>query len=115
LVQTVLGRKRYIPDLKSGQSQMRSAAERMAINTPVQGSAADIIKIAMLDISEEIKKQKLKGGIIIQVHDEILVDCPESEREIFEGMLRDKMRGAYSLRVPLKVEVQSGANWYEAH
>ncbi len=115
VVQTVLGRKRYIPDLKSGQSQMRSAAERMAINTPVQGAAAYIIKIAMLDISEEIKKQKLKGGIIIQVHDEILVDCPESEREIFEGMLRDKMRGAYSLRVPLKVEVQSGANWYEAH
>ncbi len=115
VVQTVLGRKRYIPDLKSGQSQMRSAAERMAINTPVQGSAADIIKIAMLDISEEIKKQKLKGGIIIQVHDEILVDCPESEREIFEGMLREKMRGAYSLRVPLNVEVQSGANWYEAH
>jgi len=115
MVQTVLGRRRYIPDLVSGQAQMRSAAERMAINTPVQGSAADIIKIAMLDISEEIKKQKLEGGIIIQVHDEILVDCPESEREIFEGMLREKMRGAYELRVPLKVEVQSGANWYEAH
>jgi DNA polymerase-1 len=94
---------------------MRSAAERIAINTPVQGSAADIIKIAMLGISDEIAKRKLEGGIIIQVHDEILVDCPESEREIFEEVLREKMRGAYELRVPLKVEVRSGANWYEAH
>jgi DNA polymerase-1 len=94
---------------------MRSAAERMAINTPVQGSAADIIKLAMLEISKDIKRQKLRGGIIIQVHDEILVDCPESEREVFEAMLREKMRGAYDLQVPLKVEVQSGANWYEAH
>ncbi|MGD8628619.1 MAG: DNA polymerase I [bacterium] len=115
MVQTVLGRRRYIPDLSSGQSQMRSAAERMAINTPVQGSAADIIKLAMLEISKDIKRQKLRGGIIIQVHDEILVDCPESEREVFEAMLREKMRGAYDLQVPLKVEVQSGANWYEAH
>jgi DNA polymerase-1 len=114
-VETVLGRKRFLSNIRSGQQSVRSAVERMAINTPVQGSAADIIKIAMLDLAAEIKKRGLKGAMLIQVHDEILVDCPASEHEEFEALLREKMRDAYSLAVPLKVEVNSGRNWYEAH
>ena len=87
----------------------------MAINTPVQGSAADIIKIAMLGVAGEITRRGLEGGIVIQVHDEILVDCPSSEGDAFEAILRERMREAYKLSVPLKVEVKRGRNWYEAH
>jgi DNA polymerase-1 len=114
-VETILGRKRFLPNLASREPSLKSAAERMAVNTPVQGSAADIIKLAMLGVCEEIKTRQLKGGIVIQVHDEILIDCPETEREQFEEILSDRMSNAYTLRVPLKVDVNSGRNWYEAH
>ena len=114
-VETVLGRKRFIPGMASTESAGRSAAERMAVNTPVQGSAADIIKIAMLDISKEMKTGNLRGGIVVQVHDEILVDCPASEEGAFTDLIREKMSGAYDLEVPLRVEVGSGKNWFQAH
>jgi DNA polymerase-1 len=114
-VETILGRKRFLPNLNSNESSLKSAAERMAINTPIQGSAADIIKIAMLGLEAEIEARGLEGGILIQVHDEILVDCPAGEKEMMEGIVREQMSGAYSLSVPLKVEVSSGSNWYEAH
>ncbi|MFH1313569.1 MAG: DNA polymerase I [Candidatus Eisenbacteria bacterium] len=114
-VETILGRKRFLPNLASSEPSLRSAAERMAVNTPVQGSAADIIKVAMLGVCDEIETRRLEGGIVIQVHDEILIDCPETEREQFEEILSDRMSGAYILRVPLKVDVSSGRNWYEAH
>lgn len=114
-VETLLGRKRYVPGLAGKDSAARSAAERMAINAPVQGSAADIIKIAMLEIFTESKEAGLAGGILVQIHDEILVDCPESEKDRFAGLLREKMSSAFHLSVPLKVEVGYGKNWYEAH
>jgi DNA polymerase-1 len=114
-VETVLGRKRYLPNLVSSEPALRSAAERMAVNTPIQGSAADIIKIAMLGVFEEMGRRGLAGGIVVQVHDEILVDCPESERAEIEGLLKDKMTKAYALSVPLKVELGGGKTWYEAH
>ncbi len=114
-VETVLGRKRFIPGIASTEAAARSAAERMAVNTPVQGSAADIIKIAMLDIFNGMKAADLKGGMVVQVHDEILVDCPADEEVAFTGLLRDKMSKAYDLLVPLKVEVGSGKNWFQAH
>jgi DNA polymerase-1 len=114
-VETIFGRKRYLPNLRTSEPSLRSAAERMAINTPIQGSAADIIKVAMLGVREEIEARQLKGGIVIQVHDEILVDCPASEGADFEQVLADRMGGAYRLSVPLKVDVRTGRNWYEAH
>jgi DNA polymerase-1 len=114
-VETVLGRRRFIPGVASTDSSTRSAAERMAVNTPVQGSAADIIKIAMLNIYKEIEAEGLRGGIVVQVHDEILVDCPAAEEQAFAALVRDKMSGAFDLDVPLKVEVGSGRNWFEAH
>jgi len=114
-VETVLGRKRYLPNIKSGDAALRSAAERAAVNTPVQGSAADIIKVAMLNLHRRIKAGGLSGGILIQVHDEILVECPEGEKAAMEAALYNEMTNAYSLAVPLKVDVRSGRNWYEAH
>jgi DNA polymerase-1 len=114
-VETVLGRKRFISGLGSSDSAARSAAERMAINTPVQGSAADIIKLAMLGIFRDSRTRGLAGGMVVQVHDEILVDCPEGERAAFADLVRDKMTNAYTLAVPLKVEIGYGKNWNEAH
>jgi DNA polymerase-1 len=114
-VETMFGRKRFIQGLRSTDSATRSAAERMAVNTPVQGSAADIIKIAMLEIFREGRRSALEGGIVIQVHDEILVDCPGGEKEAFVDLLREKMANAAQLAVPLKVEVGYGGSWYEAH
>ncbi|HVP57000.1 MAG TPA: DNA polymerase I, partial [bacterium] len=114
-VETILGRKRFLPALSSSDSAVRSAAERAAINTPVQGSAADIIKLAMLGVHRSIKRKHLLGGIVVQVHDEILVECPEGERAEMEGVLYNEMTNAYSLAVPLKVDLKAGKNWYETH
>ncbi len=114
-VQTILGRRRSIVGLESDQPSQRSAAQRIAINTPVQGSAADIIKLAMLEINKEITSRNLRGGIVIQVHDEILIDCPRAEGDIMEEIIRDKMGNAFDLCVPLEVQVGKGGSWYEAH
>jgi DNA polymerase-1 len=114
-VETLLGRKRFLPNLNSNEGSLRSASERMAINTPIQGSAADIIKLAMLELSAEIEDRQLDGGILIQVHDDILVDCPAAQHDVMVEIITDKMSSAYQLSVPLKVEVSSGSNWYEAH
>ncbi len=114
-VETLLGRKRYLPNLNSTEPAVRSAAERMAVNTPIQGSAADIIKMAMLELHGDMLERGLRGGIIIQVHDEILVDCPEAEKAETQGLVREKMSKAYTLSVPLRVDLGSGKNWYEAH
>jgi DNA polymerase-1 len=114
-VETVLGRKRYLPNVRSKEPALKSAAERAAINTPVQGSAADIIKIAMLGVHRQIGAQGLAGGIVIQVHDDILLECPAAEQAQMEAILYNQMTKAYSLAVPLKVDLRSGRNWYEAH
>ena len=114
-VKTLLGRKRYLNDINSRNAIIRSSAERNAINSPVQGTAADIIKLAMIKIDDELEKLKLKSKLILQVHDELIFDCPKGEVDIIKDMIKEKMQNAYQLNVPLKVDVGEGYNWLEAH
>ena len=114
-VKTLLGRKRYLNDINSRNAIIRSSAERNAINSPVQGTAADIIKLAMIKIDDELEKLKLKSKLILQVHDELIFDCPKGEVDIIKDMIQEKMQNAYQLNVPLKVDVGEGYNWLEAH
>lgn len=114
-VMTVLGRKRYLADINSANAVVRGFAERNAINAPIQGSAADIIKVAMINIHKEFKKQNLKSKMIMQVHDELVFDVLKEEVEIIKPIINDKMSNAVKLRVPLVVEMNTGNNWLEAH
>ncbi len=114
-VQTILGRKRFLNDINSRNGMIRSSAERNAINTPVQGSAADIIKLSMIDISDELKNNSLKSKLILQVHDELVFDVPLEEVDLIKKIIIDKMENAYKLKVPLTVDLGVGNNWLEAH
>lgn len=114
-VKTLFGRKRYLNDINSRNVIIRTAAERNAINSPVQGTAADIIKLAMIKIDNELEKLKLKSKLILQVHDELIFDCPKDEIDNIKDMVQEKMQNAYQLNVPLKVDVGEGYNWLEAH
>ena len=113
-VKTLFGRVRVIDELKNSNYMVRSMGERMALNTPIQGTSADIIKLAMIDIFNELKKKKLKAKIILQVHDELLIDCPKNELNEVTKIVRDKMENVYKLKVPLQVDINYGKNWYEA-
>ena len=114
-VQTILGRKRFLNDINSRNGMIRSSAERNAINTPVQGSAADIIKLSMIKINKELKKYSLKSKLILQVHDELVFDVPLEEVDLIKKIIIDKMENAYKLKVPLTVDLGVGNNWLEAH
>jgi len=115
-VMTLMGRKRILRDIHSNSSLEKSNAERMAINTPIQGSAADLIKMAMLSIHKELKNGNWGAKMILQVHDELVFDVPKAEVEKLSALIRDKMCHAMpSLKVPIEVEVKSGNNWLEAH
>ena len=114
-VQTILGRKRFLNDINSRNGMIRSSAERNAINTPVQGSAADIIKLSMIKINEELKKHSLKSKLILQVHDELVFDVPQEEVDLIKKIILDNMENAYKLKVPLIVDLGIGNNWLEAH
>ena len=114
-VQTLLGRRRYLPDIHSRNQVVRGAAERNAVNAPIQGSAADIIKIAMVRIAERLEKEKLATRMLLQVHDELLFDVPKKELEVVTPLIREEMEHAYALSVPLIVEIGTGNNWLEAH
>jgi DNA polymerase-1 len=114
-VTTILNRKRPIPELKSTNKNTRQLGERLAVNSPIQGSAADIIKIAMLNIWKKLKKEKLKTKMLLQVHDELLFEVPEDEKETIERLAREEMEKAVELSVPLKVDIGIGKNWAEAH
>ncbi|NND16505.1 MAG: DNA polymerase I, partial [Eudoraea sp.] len=114
-VQTVLGRRRYLRDINAGNAVVRGAAERLAINAPIQGSAADIIKIAMINIHRKIEEQKLKTKMLLQVHDELVFDVHDSELERVQELVKLEMESAYSLEVPLVVDMGTGKNWLEAH
>lgn len=115
-VTTLIGRKRYLRDINSRNSLARSNAERMAINTPIQGTAADMIKIAMINIDKELHKNNYKSKMIMQVHDELVFDVYQPELEIVQAMVIDKMKTAMpSLKVPILVESGMGNNWLEAH
>jgi DNA polymerase-1 len=114
-VETLMGRRRYLPDINARNMNMRSFAERNAINAPIQGSAADLIKIAMIRIWEEFQKQQLTGQMVLQVHDELVFDVPKSEVETVKNIVCQKMENAMQLSVPLVVDISAGNNWLEAH
>ncbi|WAM30530.1 DNA polymerase I [Caldicellulosiruptor naganoensis] len=112
-VLTLFNRKRYIKDIKSTNKNLRSYAERIAMNSPIQGSAADIMKIAMIRVYRRLKENNLKSRIILQVHDELLIESPYEEKEVVKEIVKTEMENAVSLKVPLVVEVKEGSNWYE--
>lgn len=111
-VTTILNRRRYIPELKSNNFNLRSFGERTAMNTPIQGSAADIIKIAMIKVFNELRRRNLKSKLILQVHDELIIDAYDDEIDEVKELLRENMEKAVELRVPLKVDMNVGDNWY---
>ncbi|HEX5543765.1 MAG TPA: DNA polymerase, partial [Micromonospora sp.] len=112
--QTVLGRRRYLPDLVSDNRHRREMAERMALNAPIQGSAADIIKVAMLRIDAALAEGGLRSRLLLQVHDELVFEVAPGERETLEALVRREMGGAYPLSVPLEVSVGIGGDWNTA-
>jgi len=114
-VRTLLGRLRRLPDLRAKNFQVRMEAERQAMNTPVQGSAADLIKKAMIDLQHELKKRGMASRLILQIHDELLLEVPEKEAEEALVLVRNVMEGALSLEVPLVVDARRGRNWAEVH
>ena len=114
-VATVLGRRRYLKDINSRNAIVRGAAERNAINAPIQGSAADIIKLAMLTIYDKMQQQHFKAQMLLQVHDELVFECPKSELNALKQLVKTEMEAAYSLQVPLMVDIGIGHNWLEAH
>lgn len=114
-VTTMFNRRRYLPDIHSENQRVREAAERVAINTPIQGSAADLIKIAMLNIHRRMLKEELQAHMILQVHDELVFEAPESELEKLRALVLEEMSSAVHLDVPIKVEAGVGENWLEAH
>ena len=114
-VETIMGRKRMLNDINSRNAVVRGYAERNAINAPIQGSAADIIKMAMINVDETIKEQDFKSKLLLQVHDELVFDVHKSEVKILKNIIKDNMENALLLSVPLKVEVGQGPNWLEAH
>lgn len=113
-VTTILDRKRYIPEINSKNFNIRSFGERIALNTPIQGSAADIIKLAMIKVYERLKVEKVNAKLILQIHDELIVECEESEKETVKKILKNSMENVYKLDLPLKVDICEGRNWYES-
>ena len=113
-VKTLLQRRRYIPEITSRNFNVRSFAERTAMNTPIQGSAADIIKKAMIDMAAQLKEKNLKTRLLLQVHDELIFEAPKSEIEILEKLVPQVMEHAVELKVPLKVDYSFGSSWYDA-
>jgi DNA polymerase-1 len=114
-VETMMNRRRYLRDINSSNATVRGFAERNAINAPIQGTAADLIKIAMIDIFNELSRRELKSKMILQVHDELVFDVHKNEVDTVRALVEDKMKNAIRLDVPLEVEISTGANWLEAH
>jgi DNA polymerase-1 len=111
--ETLFGRKRFLPDIKSTNRQIKAMAERMAINSPIQGTAADIIKLAMINIQDILHERDLKSKMILQVHDELIFDVVPEELETMKVLVVEQMEGAVKLSVPLRVEMGIGDNWYD--
>lgn len=114
-VDTIFGRRRYLPELKSSNFNLRSFGERVALNMPVQGAAADIIKLAMVNVASKLKEEKLAAKLILQVHDELIVECPAGEADKVKEILVREMENAVNLSVPLTVDAHIGQSWAEAH
>jgi DNA polymerase-1 len=114
-VTTLFNRRRYLPEIKSENNRIRSESERIAVNTPIQGTAADLIKKAMINIDERLKREGYRSRMLLQVHDELLFEVPEDEVEAITPVIKREMEEVYSLAVPLKVDINHGRNWGEAH
>ena len=114
-VETLFHRRRWLPELKSSNFNVRSFGERVALNMPVQGTAADVIKLAMVNVHRRLKKEKLNARLILQVHDELIVECPEAEAERVQALLEEEMENAVHYSVPLIAEAHIGHSWAEAH
>ena len=111
---TIFGRRRPVPELKSSNFMQRSFGERVAMNAPIQGAAADIMKIAMIGVNRRLKEQKMKSRLVLQVHDELLIEAYQPEIEEVKRILADEMEQAASLKVPLEIDMHTGKSWYEA-
>jgi DNA polymerase-1 len=114
-VSTLFGRRRYLPNISHSDHRLRAEAERMAVNTPIQGTAADLIKKAMIVIDDELRKERRRARMLLQVHDELVFEVPLDELEAVVPMIQKEMEEVYPLRAPLRVEIHSGGNWDEAH
>ena len=116
-VETITGRRRYVPEIKSSNKVIQQSAERVAINSPIQGSAADIVKTAMINVAKKIEQSKSPLKMLLQVHDELIFECPDDEGEIKKAvvLIQSEMENAFKLNVPLKVSVEYGKNWGEFH
>ena len=114
-VSTMYGRRRWLPELKSSNFNTRSFGERVALNMPIQGTAADIIKLAMLRVDKALRAEKLQARLVLQVHDELIVECPEAEAETVRALLTREMEGAAALAVPLTADAKIGRTWADAH
>ena len=110
-----MGRRRYVPDVNSGNATVRAFAERNAVNAPIQGTSADIIKLAMIAVDRRLRKEGLRSRMVLQIHDELLLEVPLSETEAVSRLLTEEMQGVIRLNVPLTVECNYGTNWLEAH
>ena len=113
-VETLFGRRRYIQELSSNNYMVRKFGERAAMNTPIQGTAADIMKIAMIKVYNELKNRNLKSKIVLQIHDELIIETVIEEKEEVTKLLKECMENAAKLSVPLTVEVEEGNSWYQA-
>ena len=111
---TMFGRRRPVPELKSSNFMQRSFGERVAMNAPIQGTAADIMKIAMIGVNRELKEKQMKSRLLLQIHDELLIETHLDEFEEVKEILQNEMMNAVSLRVPLNIDIEQGASWYEA-
>ncbi|HET7818707.1 MAG TPA: DNA polymerase, partial [Bacteroidia bacterium] len=114
-VETILGRRRYLRDINSSNHTVRGFAERNAINAPIQGSAADMIKIAMINLHNEFIRRKLKSKMLLQVHDELVFDAHKEEVDLIKGIITDKMQNAIKIDVPIEIEIGTGSTWLNAH
>ena len=114
-VSTVLGRRRYLKDINSQNAIVRGAAERNAVNAPIQGSAADIIKLAMIAIQNRLENENWKSKMLLQVHDELVFDVPKEEINTLQEIVKKEMENAFEINVPLIVDIGIGNNWLEAH
>ena len=113
-VETMFRRRRALPEIKASNFATRSFGERVALNMPIQGTAADIIKLAMVKVFQRLGAEGLEARLIMQVHDELIVECPQAEAEAVQALLAQEMEGVYQLAVPLTAEAHSGRNWLEA-
>jgi len=114
-VTTLMNRRRYLPDIGSSNRSVRQFAERIAINAPIQGTAADLIKVAMINIHRRLHKEKRRSKLILQIHDELVLEVPEDEVEAIKALVKEEMEGVTKLFIPLKVDSGVGKNWAEAH